>query len=496
MMKSWNDLSLRLRLTLLYVGLLALLLCVLSGALYWDTHRFLLNSTATRLRAQAKPVIERWLYSDTSSPPHPPAPPPPPAPPLPSQSTDLSNIAGRLARDLTSRDTVALILDRDGQVIANGKRLPEEPSPPTPDRRYYSRALAGENEVNYITWADGQRTLVLLIPLRRAPASPEVLGVIQLSTPLSPIDQILLWQQVLLGTGICLALFVGTIGGLWLTASALKPLNRMVVTCRRIAAGDLSQRVNLPHRQDEIGQLANAFDNMVSRIEASFESQHRFVANAAHELRTPLTALQGSLEVLLRGSQDDPAAVARLSQGMYREVARLARLCEQLLDLTRIDASAPIHKRSVDLRVFFNEFIQQARLLAQERTVTLEEGPVITILADPDALKEALFNLVDNAVQHTEQSGAIVMGWGASTKAVKIWIADDGEGIAPNDLPHIFEPFYRGDSSRSRRRGGTGLGLALVRSLVEAHGGHIAVESQVGQGARFTITLPIVLEGT
>ena len=150
----------------------------------------------------------------------------------------------------------------------------------------------------------------------------------------------------------------------------------------------------------------------------------------------------------------------------------------------------------MDLRVFFNEFIQQARLLAQERTVTLEEGPVITILADPDALKEALFNLVDNAVQHTEQSGAIVMGWGASTKAVKIWIADDGEGIAPNDLPHIFEPFYRGDSSRSRRRGGTGLGLALVRSLVEAHGGHIAVESQVGQGARFTITLPIVLEGT
>ena len=492
MMKSWNDLSLRLRLTLLYVGLLALLLCVLGGALYWDTHRFLLDSTATRLRAQAKPVIESWIYPEPLSAIPPPASPQLPTLSLPPTLTDLSNIAERLAQDLTSRDTVALVLDRDGQVIANGKRLPEEPSPPTPDPRYYSRALAGENEVNYITRMDGQRTLVLLIPWRRAPASPEILGVIQLSTPLSPIDQVLLRQRLLLGIGIGLTLFAGTVGGLWLTTSALKPLSRMVATCRRIAAGDLSQRVNLPHRQDEIGQLANAFDNMVSRIESSFEAQRRFVANAAHELRTPLTALQGSLEVLLRGSQDDPIAVARLSQGMYREVARLARLCEQLLDLTRIDASASIHKRPVGLPVFFDEFVQQARLLAQERTVTLEAGPPITILADPDALKEILFNLVDNAVQHTESGGVITLGWRVSTKAVEMWVVDDGEGIAPDDLPHIFEPFYRGDTSRSRRRGGTGLGLTLARSLVEAHEGHIAVESQVDQGARFTITLPII----
>jgi len=353
-MKSWHDLSLRLRLTLLYVSLLILLLCALSGVLYWDTHRFLLDSTATRLRAQAKPVIERWFQAATPPAAH------PPAPPSPLTPTELSNIAAGLARDLTSRDTVALILDHNGQVLANGKKLPEEPTPPTPSPRYYSRALAGENEINYIVTANGQRTLVLLIPWRPAPASPEILGVIQLSTPLASIDQVLLRQRLLLGIGIGLTLFIGTVGGLWLTTSALKPLNRMVATCRRIADGDLSQRVNLPHRQDEIGQLANAFDNMVARLESSFEAQRRFVANAAHELRTPLTALQGSLEVLLRGSQDDPASVARLAQGMYREVTRLARLCEQLLDLTRVNASAPIHKQPIALQTFFNEFTQQA----------------------------------------------------------------------------------------------------------------------------------------
>jgi len=307
---------------------------------------------------------------------------------------------------------------------------------------------------------------------------------------MAPIEQVLLRQRLLLGIGIALTLFVGTVGGLWLTTSALRPLNRMVTTCRHIAEGDLSQRVDLPHRQDEIGQLANAFDHMVARIESSFAAQRRFVANAAHELRTPLTALQSSLEVLLRGSQDDPAAVARLTQGMYREVTRLARLCEQLLSLTRVDASASIRKQPTDLELFFHEFVQQARLLARERTVILAEGPALTLLVDPDALKEALFNLVDNAVQHTPQDGTITAGWQVSATNVEIWVTDDGDLNAPADLPHIFEPFYRGDSSRSRRRGGTGLGLALVKALVKAHGGHVQGESQPGSGTRITITLP------
>ncbi len=508
MNRRWNDLPLRYKLTLLYVGLLAALLCALGVVLYLDTAHFLVHTTAVRLRAQAKPTIERWLpgwSAGEEGPPSPPAPGPtpptgapgPPGPPAPAPledksetaSSSLDEIAAHLSQALTSRDTTALVLDNTGKLLATGRQLPEEPLPASPDPTYVSRALAGENEVTYITSVDGVRSLVLLIPLRRAPGDRKVVGVVELTTPLSLIDAVLWRQRVLIGLGVILTLVLGTLGGLWITRSALTPLQRMITTCRRISAGDLSQRVNLPARRDEVGQLASAFDNMVAQIEKAFAAQKRFVAAAAHELRTPLTALRGSLEVLLRGAQDDPTTAARLVQGMYREVARLIRLAEQLLDITRLDSPVIIHRQPVDLARFLSGFLDQARRLAGERTVTLTPGEDVTVSADPDALKQVLFNLVDNAVKHTTSDGRIDIGWEVNEE-VAIWVADDGTGIAPNDLPHVFEPFYRGDRSRSRRRGGAGLGLSLVRAVVEAHGGTVEVESKLNAGTRVTLRLP------
>ena len=507
MTRRWNDLPLPYKLTLLYVGLLAALLCALGVVLYLDTAHFLIHTTAVRLRAQAKPTIEHWLpgWSAGEERPGPPAPgpaPPPgapgsPGPPAPAPPTEkaagsssLDEIAAQLSRALTSRDTTALVLDDAGNLIASGRQLPEEPVPAPPDPQYVSRALAGENEVTYITSVNGVRSLVLLIPLRRAPGERKVVGVVELTTPLSLIDAVLWRQRLLIGLGVVLTLGLGTLGGLWITRSALTPLQRMISTCRAIAAGDLSQRVNLPARRDEVGQLAAAFDNMVAQIEKAFAAQKRFVAAAAHELRTPLTALHGSLEVLLRGAQDDPATAARLVQGMYREVTRLIRLAEQLLDITRLDSPVIIHRQPVELARFLNGFLDQARRLAGERTVTLTPGEDVTISADPDALKQVLFNLVDNAVKNTPPDGRIDIGWKVSDDEIAIWVADNGAGIAPDDLPHVFEPFYRGDRSRSRRRGGAGLGLSLVRAVVEAHGGRVEVESELNTGTRVTVKLP------
>ncbi len=481
-MNRWANLPLRIRLTFLYMGLLALLLSLLETFLYWDTRRFLIQTTATRLRAQAKPVIERWLYSDGA---------PPSIPPLPTNAAHLAQIAAPLARDLTSRDTAALVLARDGTPLAEGRLLPEEPSPPPPIPHLLRRALSGENEITYITTADGQRTLIILIPLRATPGSTEILGVVQISTSLAPVEQILARQRLLLGLGGAVTLGAGTLLGLWLTSSTLSGLTRMVETCRRIAEGDLSQRVNLPHHRDEVGMLARAFDEMVSRLEALFEAQRRFVANAAHELRTPLTALQGSLEVLMRGAQDDPAAVARLTQGMYREVTRLSRLCEQLLDLSRLESAAHLHRRPLEIVPYFDALLPQLRLLVREGTLRVEHGPAATLYADPDALTQVIFNLVANAVQHNAPGVTLTLGWAVEGAAVRFWVTDDGAGIPPQDLPHIFEPFYRGDHSRSRRRGGAGLGLALTRAIVEASGGHIRVRSHPGAGTTFTFTLPL-----
>ncbi len=487
--ERWDDLPLQLRLTLSYILLLAFLFAVLSAVLYWQSHRFLMEETAARLRAQAKPVIESWLYSET---------PPDGEPPLvlgewhPADAARLREIAPALAQALTSRETVAVLFDAQGHRLADGRRLPEEPSPPDLPASLLEEALHGENEVTAIIAAPGGEMMVVLIPLRRAPGDPQVLGVAALSTPLAPVERILHRQRLLLALMGAITLAVGALLGLWITASGLRDLKRMVTTCRRIAAGDLSQRVALPHHRDEVGQLAAAFDEMVSRVETAFEAQQRFIANAAHELRTPVTALQGSLEVLMRGAQDDPASCRRLTAGMYREATRLSRLCEQLLDLSRLQAAPALNKQRVEVAPFLRAFVEQARRLAEEGvTIELEEGAPLSVVADPDALTRILFNLVANAIQHNAPPLKVTLGWRREGRWAVLTVADDGQGIPAEDLPHLFEPFYTADRSRSRRRSGTGLGLALTKALVEAHGGRVRLFSREGEGTRVEVRLEV-----
>jgi two-component system OmpR family sensor kinase len=490
-MKRWRDLSLRLRLTLLYVALLAILLGSLGIALYLDTQQFLISNTAARMRGQVAPTLDR--LSTLGGPGGPGGIAGPGGRPG-AFGTQLAPRASELAIALTARETVAVIIGADGITLASGAVAGSTPPAPTPDSAQVAAALAGATDITYATIVDGRRQLVVLVPLRLGGAKAKVDGVAQLSTPLDLADAILFRQRLLTSAGVVLALVAGTLGIAWLTGSTLAPLQAMVVTCRRIAAGDFSWRVRLPPQRDEIGQLAVAFDEMAERIDDTFAAQNRFVADAAHELRTPLTALRGSLEVLLRGSQDDPAAANLLLQGMYHDVTRLGRLTEQLLDLTRLDAPLAVQRHDLELAPFLVDTLAQVRRLAEGRTVTLDPGPPLTLSADPDLLQRALYNLIVNAVQHTDASGIIRVGWTEVARpdgpAVALVVSDNGEGIAPADQEHLFEPFYRGERSRSRRRGGTGLGLAIVRAIAEAHGGGIAVRSEPGAGSTFTLTLP------
>jgi signal transduction histidine kinase len=471
-MRPWNNLSLRARLTALSVGLLAALLGALGGGLYLNLRRFLLDGTARRLRAQAKPVIEREF----------------------SPAVAVADQAAALSRALTSRDTNALVFDRQGRPRADGRRLPEEPAAAPVRPGLVARALAGEKELTYTTRHAGVRALVALIPLRPAPGGPgarEVLGAVQLTTPLQPVDALLSRQRRILGLGVAGALAAGVIGELWLTGAALRPLERVIAGVRRLAAGDLAHRVPAPTAHDEVGALAAAVNHMAGSLEETFAAQSRFVSAAAHELRTPLTALQGSVEVLQRGAQSDPAAARRLLQGMHSEVTRLSRLTEQLLALTRLDAPGALRPQPLDLPAFMDALSAQLAGVAVDRHLRLARGPAARLWADPDWLTQVFFDLTDNAVQHTAPGATLELGWQAADGAARLWLADTGEGIDPADQPHIFDAFYRGDRSRSRRRGGAGLGLAVVRSVVAAHGGTITLESQPGQGTRFTLTLPL-----
>jgi two-component system OmpR family sensor kinase len=313
----------------------------------------------------------------------------------------------------------------------------------------------------------------------------------------------------------------------------------MTETARRIASGDLTQRIRLPHGGDEIGQLADTFDEMISRIESAFSAQHaseermrQFIADASHELRTPLTSIRGYTDVLLRGAKDDPEVAQQVLEATRREAERMSRLVNDLLTLARLDAGRPLELQLLDLVSLVGEAVDQARILAGEREVAMRNdgGGRLLVLVDPDRLKQVLLILLDNALKYgrLDASGWVRVRIGRTQHGVFVGISDNGQGIAPEDLPHIFDRFYRaqrgeiqrritaqhlsagghgtiGDASPSSsvtlrfadsrqiraKREGSGLGLSIAQAIIRAHGGTITVESQLEAGTTFTIQLPL-----
>ncbi len=494
MLKPWNNLSLRLRLSLLYIGLLTVLLVALGSFLYFDTRDFLISSTTFRLRAQAQPGTERLsrggilvrISPDTS-----PGGDVPPRNPVANPPT-LSELAGFFAQSQTSAGTTAAVYDKEGKLLADGRTLPEQPISAPADAALIARAASGEEGIHYITTVSGQDTLVVLIPLRRPGTDTGPTGVLQLSARLDLVDAVLSRQLLLIAIGIVVTLILGTVGGLWLTGSTLAPLQWMVVTCRRIAGGDLSQRVNLPQRRDEIGQLASTFDDMVARLEETFAGQRQFIADASHELRTPLTAIAGSLDVLLLGPEGDPQTTHRMLNGMRREVQRLTRLVTDLLMLTRLDAHQALNRQTVDLAALAREVAEQMKPVAGARVIQVETTGDTRVQGDPDRLKQVLLNLVVNAVRFTDPEGGVIrLGVNQLERDVRLTVSDNGSGIPPEAQSHLFERFYRVDKARARVSGGSGLGLAIVKAIVDAHGGAIeAVKSAPGQGSVFMLLIP------
>ncbi len=478
-MKIWQKLSLRERLGLLYAVLLILSVVLVGSYSYWNIWQLFIGNKTTHLRARAKPIIEHWLIDHG----------------LIRQDFVRLNLKSQdavtLARDLTSRDTVAIILNRQGKILARGKRLPEEPIPPAPDLHYFRRALSGENEITYRSQINDTSVLVLLIPLRLHPASPEIIGVVQISTLLTDINRILFRHGAMLIALVAVILILGIAAGFWLIGISLKDLRGLMVTCNQITSGNFTRRAHAKNSRDEISQLAQSFNQMIDQLEATFAAQQRFVANAAHELLTPLTGLRGSLEVLLRGSQDDTVAVARLSRGMYKEVNRLIRLCDQLLGLSRLECSSNVRKQRIVLSEFVDDLKAQAQVLAQERSMIIEPGPFVMAIADPDLLKQILLNLMSNALRYSPPEAPITLGWKLLPAQVEIWVSDHGAGMDSETLSHIFEPFFQGKSIGSSGEKGAGLGLTLAKSMIAAHGGSIRVESQAGKGTTVFFTLPV-----
>ncbi|KPV49578.1 histidine kinase, partial [Kouleothrix aurantiaca] len=220
-------------------------------------------------------------------------------------------------------------------------------------------------------------------------------------------------------------------------------------------------------------------------------AQRRFVADVSHELRTPLAAMQGNLEVLDRGAARDPELLAESLADMRREVARLIRMANDLLLLAQSEAGVQILHEPVELDTLLLEVHRELRPLAGDVQLILGEEDQVVVMGDRDRLKQALLNLGINAVQHTPPGGSVTLSLARTETQAVLSVADTGVGIGPEHLAHVFERFYRADRARTRNRGGAGLGLPIVKWIVDAHGGQVRVASEPGVGSRFTIELPL-----
>ena len=272
------------------------------------------------------------------------------------------------------------------------------------------------------------------------------------------------------------------------------PLARLTRAAQAIAAGDLSQRVDV-RSKDEIGDLGTAFNGMAASLAEAETLRRNLIADVSHELRTPLTIIQGNIQAILEGVY--PLEMAQMA-GLYDETRLLTRLVDDLHDLALADAGQlRLERTPVDVfdlaRTAIGQFGPVAEAAGVKLTLeTAEEVP--EVLGDADRLAQVLRNLISNAIRHTPAGGQVVIRVGRAGEQVKIQVADTGSGIAPEDLPHVFDRFYRGDKSRSRRGGGAGSGLAITRQLVTAHGGQIEVASTPGQGTSFVVVLPAATE--
>jgi heavy metal sensor kinase len=312
-------------------------------------------------------------------------------------------------------------------------------------------------------------------------------------------------RQVLLVTS-GLGLLLAIIGGWVLAGRALRPVDHVTAAAAAIAAGDgtatsLSTRLPVPPTNDELSRLSGTFNAMLDRLEASFRAQERFVADASHELRTPLTAIRGNVDVLNRQARSgfgvDPGDLALALADIRRESDRMRRLLDDLLLLARTDsgsdATTPTLAQSelVRLDEIAAQAVRSASALASGQVLELEAPRAVAAPGDPDRLHELLMILLDNAIRHTPPGASIRVAVAAAPDGrARIAVRDEGEGIAPEHVPHLFERFYRADGARGRSSGGTGLGLAIARAIALAHGGDIAVRSAPGQGSAFVVTLP------
>ena len=426
--------------------------------------------------------------------------------------SNISAQASRLVHDDSGAESQSghsysvFLLDADGNVV--GSSVPENSSS-TPmlsgwslsnSQKYSEQGLSVPSVESGPQWR--------IMPY--APAGSQYTVIV--ATPLSQTDGVVTLVRVLTVTFGMATLAAALAVGWVLVTRAFEPLARVERTAARIAAGDLSQRIERYNPRTEIGQLSMSLNVMLTRIEEAFDAQkrsevkmRRFVGDASHELRTPLASIRGYSELYRHGALQTDEDVAKAMHRIESEAKRMGQLVEDLLMLARLDERRPGETTTVDLLELANDAADDAEATAPERdfaVVGLESGPALPapVTGDESRLRQVLANLVTNALRYTPEGTPIELAVGVEpgidgSFVSVLKVVDHGPGIQGEDAERVFQRFYRADTSRTRETGGTGLGLAIVAAIVEQHNGTVRVEQTRGGGATMVVRLPQTTDG-
>lgn len=394
-----------------------------------------------------------------------------------------------LSNDLRSWGRYIQVIDLQGNIREKSDGLNTHPLP-------VSAAALRNGIKGYRSWETVQNlgehpVRIVTVPVRMGERVPLL---VQAGTSLEGVDAALQragWILLILTPAV---FAIALVGGWLLVGRALRRVDDLTRTALDIQSTNLERRIHHAGPEDEIGRLAQAFDQMITRLDRSFQQARRFSADASHELKTPLTAIRGEAEVALMGELA-PAEYQRSLQSILESAERMSQVVESLLLLSRADSGQDlIHSEPVELAELVLEAVENVEFAAREKQVTLllEEVEPATVAGDPLWLSQVITNLLTNAIKYSGAHTEVDVRLRTVDGKAELCVADHGIGIDPEHLPHIFDRFYRVDRGRARASGGAGLGLSITRWAVEAHGGEITVESTLGEGSRFYVRLPLL----
>jgi signal transduction histidine kinase len=456
--------SIKFRFTIWYLLVLAILLAGLSAGVYFYLSRSLYGNldNSLELRSVQLHSVQDILQSINQ---------------------------GQLEQELG--EIVILYFYSGGQLV---EVSPQGTSIDVPSESI-SQAIAGTSSFATVQTAQGEGLRLLAVPIIISISGPPpgiqpAALVIAQST--KQIDQALDGLVRTLGIAGPLALAVAAGGGIFLARRALKPVDDISRTAQEIEESDLSRRINVGTK-DELGRLAATLNEMIGRLERAFKRQKQFTSDASHELRAPLAVIEAESTLALQ--KERPAADYQQSlETISQESRQMSSLIDQLLTLARADAGKEQWNfTEVNMGKLISSLSTDVEVLCQERGLSFQPGQIqdLMVKGDEARLRELFMDLLDNAIRYTPAPGTVSVSLRPEGQMAVALITDTGIGISGEDIPFIFERFYRVDKSRSRAEGGTGLGLAISKHIAEAHGGRIEVKSEIGVGSTFSVWLPL-----